>query len=802
MTHGDETWLLTYEGFNPAEEGLRETLCTLGNGYFAARGAGSEVSAGACHYPAVYLAGGYNRLKTEIAGTTIEHEDLVNLPNAFRLTFRIPGEDWLNLESAKLLEYRQQLDMRRGLLTRRVRFSDEKGRIFVWSNRRLVHQKWPHLAAQEVSLVAENWTGEVEFESALDGRVINAGVKRYRELNSAHLLPLANLRAGDLVGLRMKTSQSDIVVVEVMRNRVFLDGEPFAPEVAVREEPGWVAQRFRVALSPGLEVRVEKTLSLRTSRDRVMSECGEAALLDVKRAANFEQLVEHQSRAWWNLWERFYIDVKGEDDTETVRILRLHLFHLLQTVSAHSLDLDVGVPARGWHGEAYRGHIFWDELFIMPLLNFHFPELSRALLRYRYRRLEEARAAAVSAGFTGAMYPWQSGSSGREESQKMHLNPRSGRWLPDHSSLQRHVNLAIAYNTWQYYQATRDVEFMAFYGAEMIFEIARFFSGIASYNEELDRFEITGVMGPDEYHEDYPGQSGKGLKNNSYTNVLVVWTLCRALELLRIMPDDQRSAVCEKIDLTPAEVELWESISRKMRVVFHGDGIISQFEGYDQLAELDWEKYRSRYGDIMRMDRILEAEGSSANNYKLSKQADVLMLFYLFPEAEIEALFARLGYAFDQTMIRRNIEYYLGRTSHGSTLSQLVHSWVLARFDLERSWKFFTKVLESDVKDTQGGTTPEGIHLGAMAGAVDLTQRCYLGASLREDVLWFDPRLPQGMQQLNLRLLYRGQLLEVCCDHRLLTVCALRNGWAPQVRVGCRGAVSVVQSGGKIEFAL
>ncbi|MBQ4492325.1 MAG: glycoside hydrolase family 65 protein, partial [Deltaproteobacteria bacterium] len=150
MTHGDETWLLTYEGFNPAEEGLRETLCTLGNGYFAARGAGSEVSADACHYPAVYLAGGYNRLKTEIAGTTIEHEDLVNLPNAFRLTFRIPGEDWLNLESAKLLEYRQQLDMRRGLLTRRVRFADEKGRIFVWSNRRLVHQKWPHLAAQEV----------------------------------------------------------------------------------------------------------------------------------------------------------------------------------------------------------------------------------------------------------------------------------------------------------------------------------------------------------------------------------------------------------------------------------------------------------------------------------------------------------------------------------------------------------------------------------------------------------------------------------------------------------------------------
>ena len=159
-------------------------------------------------------------------------------------------------------------------------------------------------------------------------------------------------------------------------------------------------------------------------------------------------------------WDRFDLVLDSANDwTETV--LHLHIFHLLQTVSHHSAHLDVGVPARGWHGEAYRGHIFWDELFIFPYLNFQRPWLAEALLQYRYARLGAARAAAREAGFEGAMFPWQSGSNGREETQRLHLNPKSGRWLPDRSHLQRHVNIAIAYNVWQHYMITGSVRFYA-----------------------------------------------------------------------------------------------------------------------------------------------------------------------------------------------------------------------------------------------------------------------------------------------------------------------------------------------------
>ncbi len=142
---------------------------------------------------------------------------------------------------------------------------------------------------------------------------------------------------------------------------------------------------------------------------------------------------------------------------------------------------------------------------MLPVLNLTLPGLSRAMLRYRFRRLPEARQAALDAGYTGAMFPWQSGSDGREESQQMHLNPRSGHWNPDASWRQHHIGIAVAYNTWNYYQATGDLEFLGEFGAELLVEIARFFAGLATYDRSRDRYVIRGgVIGPDEFHSGYP----------------------------------------------------------------------------------------------------------------------------------------------------------------------------------------------------------------------------------------------------------------------------------------------------------
>jgi len=236
-------------------------------------------------------------------------------------------------------------------------------------------------------------------------------------------------------------------------------------------------------------------------------------------------------------------------------------------------------------------------------------------------------------------------------------------------------------------------------------------------------------------------------------------------------------------------------------VVFHDDGIISQFEGYDRLEEFDWETYREKHGMVMRLDRILEAEGDTPNRYKCSKQGDVLMLFYLFSAEELGGLFERLGYPFEHETIPKNIDYYIARTSHGSTLSQIVHSWVLSRQDREGSWELYTMALRSDIDDIQGGTTPEGIHLGAMAGTVDLVQRCYTGLELRSEALLLNPRLPEEVERLEATVRYRGQVLDLDITQDCLKVSS-RIMTAYPVTVSYRGQSRQISPGQSFNFRL
>jgi trehalose/maltose hydrolase-like predicted phosphorylase len=741
-------WTWRYEGYQPADERLRESLCTLGNGYFATRGALPECAADEVHYPGTYVAGCYDRLTSQVAGRQVENEDTVNLPNWLPLRFRRAGEQWLSPDTGTVLGHDQALQLSSGVLERRTRYGLGEGRTLCVRQLRLVHMADPHLAALRTEFTVEGGTGapdELEVEAALDGGVINAGVPRYHDLDGRHLVHVhTGTAARDTVWLRCRTRTSDIRIGMAAR----LTAE--AP-VTVRHTSLCAVQAMRLHLEPGRTVTVDKTVALHTSRDPAISDPLDAAIDRVEAAPDFGELLAAHRTAWHQLWRRAGLDVPGEAG----QILRLHLFHVLQTLSPHTADLDVGVPARGLHGEAYRGHVFWDELFVLPYLNLHFPEVSRALLRYRHRRLDRARAAAHAIGRRGALYPWQSGSDGREETQELHLNPRSGRWLPDHTRLQRHVGSAVAYNIWQYWEASGDAEFLNTKGAEMLLQIARFWADSATYDESLGRHRIRGVVGPDEYHDAYPGAPEPGVDDNAYTNVTAAWVLTRTLEVLRALPEPRRQELVERTELDERELELWEDVSRTLHVPFHDD-VISQFEGYGALAELDWDGYRRRYGDIRRLDRILEAEGDSANHYQASKQADVLMLGYLFGPAELEGLFARLGHRLDADAWRRTVDYYLARTSHGSTLSGLVHGWVLARARRAEAWTYCQEALCGDIADVQGGTTGEGIHLGAMAGTLDLVQRGLTGLETREGALWLDPAPLPELSSYGFSLRYRG----------------------------------------------
>jgi trehalose/maltose hydrolase-like predicted phosphorylase len=797
-----DPFTLTYDRYEPEEEGLREALTSTGNGYFCARGTAEWEDADGVHYPGTYCHGGYNRETTIMGGIPVLNEDLVNLPNWLGLKLRIEGDDAVRLSDVEVLSYRHTYDVRHPMVTRTVRFRDQAGRETTLHSRRFVSMAHVHQAAIEWTLTAENWSGLIEVVSALDGRTTNAGVARYRQLEGRHLEPLfPRTFEPDVIALMVRTRQSRIHIAEAARTRVFTEGEPPVIVHDLYRMEDYIQQVLRFEVARGRPVHVEKMVAFYTSHDSAISEPLGAAAKSVRDYPGFEAALEHHRAAWDDLWED--CDMRLPGNTRVQFLLRFHIAHVLQVCSPHTADLDAGVVARGLNGEAYRGHVFWDELYVFPFLNFRLPRVSRHLLLYRSRRLGEARREARAAGLRGAMYPWQSGSDGQEETQRVHLNPMSGRWDPDLSRNQRHVNAAIFYNIWHYYQATGDIEFMVDHGAEMMFEISRFWASLAHFNPERGRYEIHGVMGPDEFHERHLGASEGGLRNNAYTNVMVAWICATLPKVLDLLPDGRVAVLRHRLGLTDEEIATWEDMSRRMFVPLHHDGIISQFEGYERLEDLDWDAYREKYhGRIGRLDRILRAEGDAPDRYKMAKQADTVMLFFLFSSEELRDIFTRLGYDYTPETARRNIDYYDERTSHGSTLSYITHAGALARLHPESSWERFLVALESDVGDIQGGTTGEGIHMGVMSGTLDLVQRGYLGSEIRDDVLYFEPRLLEHLEGLTFAMQFRGMPFTVELGDGRLTVTAHTEDHRRPVTIGVDSDVRELGPGTRHTFPI
>lgn len=799
------TWTLAYDSFDPEQEGLREALTSTGNGFFCARGAcewaptiTEPTDDPGPYYPGGYMHGGFNRATTMMAGRPVVNEDFVNLPNWLPLTLRIEGGPAFALDQVTVLDYKHEFDIRHCVVSRTVRFRDGKGRETTLASRRFVSMANMHEAGLEWTITPENWSGNVEITAGLEGRTINWGVARYRDLEPNHLRPVVTGTVGDDgISLIVQMLQSRIYVALAARTRAFDGDMPVAAGRRVHETDGYIDQTLSFAVKEGKSLRVEKMVTFYTSRDNAISEPLVNAEGTLARMGTFAETLAASARAWDHLWGACDITLPKQDRVQM--ILHLHINHILQCCSPHTADLDAGVPARGLNGESYRGHIFWDELYIFPYITSRLPEITRSLLMYRYRRLDEARAAAKAAGYKGAMYPWQSGSDGTEETQVVHLNPKSGKWDPDYSHNQRHVSAAIFYNIWQYYRMTADDAFLAAYGAEMLLEITRFWASIANYNAARGKYEIRGVMGPDEFHESVYGSDEHGVPNNAYTNMMVAWICSVAGRVLDELPAARRAALCDTLDLDDDEIALWADMADKMFVPFHGDGLLTQFEGYENLAELDWAAYRAKYDNIHRMDRILKAEGDTPDKYMVAKQADTLMLWYLFPENELQGLFERLGYAYGPDTARNNIDYYYERCSHGSTLSLIVHADIERDLKPEASWDMFLQALESDVNDIQGGTTKEGIHMGVMAGTLDLIQRGYMGMRMTPDGgLRFDPKLVDHLEGLAYTMRYRGAVLGVELAAGGLTV-SVESG---SVTVTVGADTQTIEAGARHTFAL
>jgi beta-phosphoglucomutase family hydrolase len=762
-----DNWNITYNDYIPEKEKTRETLLTIGNGYFGTRGALEETKAGENNYPGTYIAGLYNRLISKVGDRDVENEDFVNCPNWLTIGVQMGDEAPLDINNLIVKQIERKLDLKTGLLSRTMILNDYGGRETQIISRRFASMDNPHLAVMQYEITPVNYSQKVTVKTGLSGDIINDGVARYRQLNQQHLKPAETGHSGSVSWLVAETTQSKVQIAEVSRLSISYENVQVSPDFFHDEKPGSITTGFEIAVEMGKTLKIEKVVAIFTSMPWDVNDPLFEAQELARSAAGFQGLLMKSNLKWSEIWNR--IDVKIEGDRLAQKLLRLHLYHLIVSFSPHNVGIDASITARGLHGEAYRGHIFWDELFILPLYNIHFPDVVKAALMYRYNRLPEARKYALEHGYKGAMFPWQSGSDGREETQVVHLNPLTGKWGDDYSSLQRHVSLAIAYNIWQYFHTTGDIEFIVKFGAEMFLEICRFWISKATLNKATGRYEINKVMGPDEFHESYPDSEEGGLKDNTYTNLMVVWVLDRAFDLIE-KAGSEGPKIMEKAGLTHEDIAEWKTITKKINIVIK-DEILAQYDGYFDLKELDWDHYRQKYGNIYRMDRLLKAEGKSADEFKVAKQADTLQTFYNLDEKEVSEILKELGYHLPENFLANNLAYYLKRTSHGSTLSRVVHAQLANMInDKKLSWDLYLDALTSDYADIQGGTTGEGIHAGVMAGTVLIALQSFAGLDLKTDFVRFTPHMPDHWRSISFKFEFKKVSYHCIVTHRYVRI--------------------------------
>lgn len=743
----DDTWHVGFDRYEPEEEPWRESLLGLGNGVVFARACAPEAARasrdGSCHYAGLYVAGLYNQAERTVAQQRVRITALVNLPDPFGLSWRAGDQEaWFDVDAATLLHYHHHLDMAAGLARRELVARDAAGRETRLEEVRLVSMAQSGLALLRWRLTPLNWSGPIVVRSQLATEACNAKLTRTRAYEGRHLAvqPLSSES-----GLAVRVSTLDGRRSLQLHAELRCEGTVGSPQLG-QEAHALFQQRHTVA-RVGQPVTAELRVRIAPAQ----------ASLGIEPPASFETALDAQRAAWANLWR--CADIVAPADPVLERSCRLAAFHLLQTASPHTAACDAGLPARGWQ-EAYFGHVFWDELFAFPFYSLRLPDIARGLLRYRHRRLDAARSAARQAGLCGALYPWRSAASGAEETPPYQWIGPAQHWKPDHTRLQRHIGAAVAFNAWHHHCATGDLALLREATGEMLIEIARLWASIARPEAIGGRLGIHSVIGPDEYHDAYPGADAPGLDNNAYTNVMAAWALRCARELPQKLSGADWRHLSARCGVQHGELDRWDETSRRLVLPLLEGDVIAQFDGIDRLRPPDAPPLPQR-DPAVRVDWWLDARGESVNAYQVTKQADVLMLLHLFGRKGCEALFTHMGYQLDAGWHERTLRYYLERVTHESSLSRIVCAGALAQADPGQSWQHYRHALHSDLEPGAGGSTHEGVHLGAMAGTWDVLLRHYLGLQLDSGAAVLAPHPPAALDDVSLAVWVHGCRLEL-----------------------------------------
>lgn len=706
-------WVVTEETFEPARLSHFETVFTQGNGYLGTRGNFEE------YYPGqeatTFVHGVFDDLP-------VTFTELANLPDWTDLEIWLDGERF-NMVEGQLLEYRRQLDLSTALLTREVRWRSPHGKVTHLVFSRFASRANEQLCVLGLDITAENYYGKLEVHSALNGDVSNQQFKHWDWLG----------QQVDKHGISLELVTRKSKVPLTMRQAIQFDGDVESQtRLDLRNHPA-------EALIANLTLGKTASLTKITAIEVDPFEEGNRQKYSTTKLANvtFDQEFKRHAKLWQADWQQADVVIEGDEEAQLA--IRFNIYHMLIAGPRHTERVNIG--AKTLSGYGYRGHAFWDtEVFMLPFFIYTFPQIGRNLLSYRFHNLPGARRKAAANDFEGAQYPWESAATGDEVTPTWVPDPEDRTkliriWTGD---IEIHISSDIVWAILQYWRATSDDQFMLNRGAEIILETSKFWNSRFEWNARRKRYDVTNVVGPDEYHD--------RIDNNAYTNYLAVWQIKQAVEVvawLEAHPDPYAKELLSRLQLTKKVLAEW--LAKTEKVYLPSDpktGLIEQFDGYFKLEDVRFKDYPGR---TESMQSILGIEGVAQT--KILKQPDVVMLMSLLPDL------------FDRKTIETNYDYYTPRTDleYGSSLGPSIQTiMAVKRGDMHNAYENFMRAGRADLKDVRGNAS-DGIH-GASAGGMWQAAVFGFGGLQFADGGWkVEPKLPAHWTRLEFRFSWKGE---------------------------------------------
>lgn len=745
-----DPWKIVECKFSPEYNEVTESIFSIANEYMGARGNFEEGFVGKT-LPGCYIGGIFIKERQSYIwkrrGFPTFSNSMVNTTNWLAIKIIIDGEEFC-LSRSEFQDYRRELNMKSGILSRSLIFKTKSGLKTELGWERFISHHDRHLGAIRLNVKTLNHQKLIKIHFLLDR------TKENRDFDNSIVHCKSLFKKADVNGLLLLTKVDTTgqyyinrMHVEIPKNLQKFNEEYLTDDKYIDYSISFLPEEKKV-------YSFDKLISVWTSRDagypygliskenntlnvdsEKENELAAFILRESKehlascREQGYELLKKNHMQCISNIWDNLDIEIVGDDLAQ--QGIRYCMFQLFNTYLGNDSFLNIG--AKGYTGECYNGRTFWDsESYCLPFYLFTNPAAARNLIEYRYNTLHAARARAREFGHSGAIFPMTT-IDGTED---------CGVW--EYAFGEIHINSAIAYAIFVYTHLYNDSEYLYSKGIEVLIEIARFWNSRTSYIPYRNGYAINRVTGPDEYQQ--------LVNNNFYTNYMAKWVLEYTAQTVLKMQNEapnEFNKIAKKINLQIQEPIDWQNVASKM--ILNYDPDLDIFLQDDMFLSLDpicrEELDRERDIPIERkwtIDKFLRNQ--------LIKQADVLLAMFLF----------RDRFTLDQK--KSNYRFYEQRTVHCSSLSPCIHSIIaseIGRFNQAYAYYIWASRLDLD---NFNNNTQEGLHISSMAGTWLAIICGFGGMRYTGESLEFSPILPKSWQKYSFKLEYHKSTIRLIVD--------------------------------------